>query len=189
MSDRTLAIVVGHVPRVVPAAARSAGLDACLAVVLDTARAGAVDLVIDAALWLACLRGVADAVGADASRVHAEPPHRWLERFRTPRPGPVLGSLESHGATWTTAADPDAVPDWDTVVWTRGERPVAVATRETWFRVGGPAPYHDSDTTSLHVAPGVLNAVLQAVRAGAEAAGGRVTAVSDLRSGANATPR
>lgn len=104
-------------------------------------------------------------------RRHAlEAAPRFLEALRSHRRGPSSGSLAQY-ADRILGGDPDLA--WDTVLWWRGSTLVAAATCEPWYRIGGPAPYHDSYTTSVFVEPTMTEAVLEALVRTVHASGRR----------------
>ena len=175
-----MVIVRRHRPLLVPAEAE-AGLHSKIAVVLSTYRSDSPDMVIDHELWLACLATVGASVDATGSEVFLEPKRRFLEQLRRRRRGPAVGSLEDYATR--IRADP-SVDDWDVIVWKREATVVAAATCERWYLVGGPAPYHDSYTTSVFVQDAAKDRVVDALRAEIPQAGGYVEAVVESESAA-----
>ena len=176
-SERSVTIIRGHVPVERPPGAERAGLVAAVGVVLSTYRRGADGMVHDAPLWLACMHAVTRAVGATATAVYAAPERRLLERVRPPRLGAPLGSLDAYDGRIRrdTSLEGDAGALWQTVEWRDGSGLLAVGSREPWFSVGGPAPYHDSDTTSVLVRPEHVDALVRALAEAVAGHGGVAT--------------
>jgi hypothetical protein len=172
--ERSFKIVRGHVPLLVVPGAREAGLTTAISIVLSTFRSGAQEMVLDHALWLACVQTVAGVVGSTSAEVYAKARRRVLERFRRPRLGPYVGLLDDYGEK--LLADPSEekteTDSWSTIHWHDGAALVAAAGCEPWYAAGGPALYHDSYTTSILVAERHLDELTTAIEAGARQAGG-----------------
>lgn len=180
--ERSLKIVEGHTPRRVPPGAAEAGLTAAVAVVLSTFRSDAADMILDHELWFACVQAAGAVVGATTSEVYAQPDRRFLERLRQPRLGPSVGSLDDYGERLLADRSREKIDTdvWGIVLWRNGVGLVAAAGREDWFAVGGPAPYHDSYTTSISVTPAHSGDLVRAIELHAGRAGGWVEAVERL---------
>jgi hypothetical protein len=88
-----------------------------------------------------------------------------------------LGTLETYAAR--LASDPDA-PEWGVVYWKRRALLVAVAVAEPWYRVGGPAPYHDSYTMRAFLAPVSAADSIARMRRQIEAEGGFVDEIANV---------
>jgi hypothetical protein len=108
-------------------------------------------------------------IRADNTVVYAQPEPRLLD-FRWRPQGKTLGTLDSYGRH--ILSDPSA-PEWQFVFWRKGERLVAAAVCEPWYRVGGPSRYHDSYTTCIFVEPAAVDELAHALalRARKEGAG------------------
>jgi hypothetical protein len=178
--ERSVILVRGHHPArqprrgVEPEAATSVGL------VLSTHRSGNPDMVIDHDLWFACMEAVGAVVGANDSEVWLEPTRGFWSWFRR-KNDRSSGSLDGYMNRVRANQETD---DWHTIIWRKDRGIVAVATCERWYQAGGPAPYHDSYTTSVLLsrpAAGRLGAVLQ-VSVGR--AGGIYEGVVDVRGAA-----
>jgi hypothetical protein len=154
MSNQRLATLVrNHRPLNRIAAADAAGLSACAAVVLSTWRADSPDMVLDHALWLPAMNAVTEATQADDSQVFGAATKVLLGLLGR-RPGPLLGSVQKYGEE--VLADPEFTA-WETMLWFRAGTLVGAANCEPWYAVGGPAPYHDSYTTCLFLAPDLVD--------------------------------
>lgn len=179
--ERSLKIVRGHAPIAVPDAAARAGLTAAVAMVLRTHRSDADDMVLDHELWLTCMNAVTRTVSATKTEVFDVAERRWLERLRRPVLGPRLGSLDDYGQRLRDdlARGEHDSGAWGTVLWWKDAAVVASASCEAWFAVGGPAPYHDSYTSSVLVDPRHVDALLREVRESVRDVGGWVEEVVD----------
>ena len=151
-SERTVSILIGRDSTAgrPPREAVRAGLTATVAAVLSTYRSNSPDMVLDHPLWLRCARAITEVVQADETQVFGELRQGLLGRLLRRRRPPDLGTLETYAAR--LVSDPDA-PEWGVIHWKRGAVLVAVAVAEPWYRVGGPAPYHDSYTMRVFLAP------------------------------------
>jgi len=181
--ERSLKIVRGHAPWYVPVEAASVGLDSAVALVLRTHRTGADGMVFDHELWLACVDAVTRAVRATTVGVFGAAKRRFLERFRRHRLGASLGSLGEfrerlRGELMRRDEDAGA---WQTVLWRKDDLLVATASCEQWFAIGGPAPYHDSYTSSVLLRPRDVDQLVREVASGVERVGGQVDEIVDLR--------
>lgn len=176
LNERSLIIVRDHQPLAVPPGAAAAGLTTAIAVVLSTSRQSADEMVLDHELWLACMQGVAPAVGAASVHVFAASQRRWLERWRRPRLGDHIAGLSQYGSELLADQDPEQTKTdlWETILWKNGDRLCAAASREGWYAVGGPDLYHDSYTTSIMIAPQHAEALVRSIAESADRAGGAV---------------
>ena len=174
-NERSLVIVRRHRPdRVPPEALRFTAMSV-IAVVLSTYRSDSPDMFIDYDLWFACMREVGAVVGATKGEVYNEPRPTllsWL--WRRERPSGV--SLNEFIAR--SRADSDA-GEWTTILWWRDAKVVAAATREPFYLAGGPAPYHDSDTTSIFLDRGAAGRLISMLEDAVPRAGGVIERVLD----------
>jgi hypothetical protein len=158
--ERSVLLVRGHQSARQPQGGVGTAAMTTLAIVLSTRRSRSPDPVLDHELWFACMAAVRTVVGAGDAEVWLEPRRgfwSWLGR-KNARPG---GSLEDYMKRARADQDTD---DWNTIVLRKDRDVVAAATCERWYQAGGPAPYHDSYTTSLSLgrpAASRLGAVLQ----------------------------
>ena len=183
-SERSVKIVRGHVPLERPSGAEKAGLVAAVGIVLSTYRSDAEEMVHDHPLWFACMHAVTRVVRATTTAVYAASERRFLEQFRTARLGAPLGSLDEYyvRVRRDTSSEHDAGDLWQTVEWLDAPRLLAVGGRECWYTVGGPDPYHDSDTTSILVRPQHVDELVREIAAAIAAVDGRVEAIVDIPS-------
>jgi len=167
--ERSVTIVRGYEPAFgqPPADVRDAGLTTTVAAVLSTHRSQNPDSVRDHPLWLACMRSVTEASGADEAEVYGAARRGLLSRLLRRRGGPSLGALDAY------AAGP--APDWAFIRWRRAGVLVAAAQCEPWDLVGGPDRYHDSYTTCVFVAPSLSAAVVDRMRRRVEEEGGQAS--------------
>jgi hypothetical protein len=172
-NDRAVWIVRGHQAQAPEAAA--AGLTSVVAVVLSTFRRDNPDTVLDHELWLACMEAVATVVGATGSEVQL-PPRRgfwaWLRRQRRPRPAGTL-------AAFMVQLRAGGEADWQTVLWRKDDRVVAVATCEPWYRAGGPGLYHDSYTTAVFLGRQAAARLIPVLQLSVAKAGGVIEGAVD----------
>ncbi len=177
-SERVVSIIIGD-----SAAARPprevvrVGLTAAVAAVLSTYRSNSPDMVLDHPLWLSCARAVTEAIHADETHVFGEPQRGRLARLLGCSKPLDLDTLETYAAR--LASEPEA-PEWRLVHWKRRGLLVAVGLAEPWYRVGGPAPYHDSYTMRVFLAPLSTADVVARMRLRIEEAGGFLGQIADV---------
>src|SRR5438093_5380675 len=177
-SERVVSIIIGD-----SAAARPprevvrVGLTAAVAAVLSTYRSNSPDMVLDHPLWLSCARTVTEAIHADETHVFGEPQRGRLARLLGCSKPLDLDTLETYAAR--LASEPEA-PEWRLVHWKRRGLLVAVGVAEPWYRVGGPAPYHDSYTMRVFLAPLSTADVVARMRLRIEEAGGFLGQIADV---------
>jgi len=113
-----------------PPAARKAGLTHRFAVIQETYRAGSADMYFDEALWLAILDFACSfSSGAEA------------------RIGKAAQTREAFLQAWSAASEKDPA---DYIEVHGADGLILFVATELWSNVGGPAPYADSITYSLH---------------------------------------
>jgi len=183
--ERSVLLVRGHQPARPPLGGVETAAMTTLAIVQSTHRSSRPDLVLDHPVWFACMEAVKAVVGASVVQVWLEPRRgfwSWLRRSNDRS----IGSLEDYMNRVQANHDTD---DWHTIVWRKERDVVAAATCERWYQTGGPAPYHDSYTTSLFLSrPAAvrLGAVLQV---SVNRAGGFYAGVVDAQPSAGARAR
>ena len=172
--ERSLSIVPGYQPQFhsIPWHAQQAGLTTTIGLILSTYRADSPDMVLDHALWLACMRAVTAAVTANRTEVYEEVMPRWFERWRKPQKLPLIGSLEDY--TFELRHKAEDARLWQQVDWYRDERLMAIAVCEPWYKVGGPPLYHDSYATCLCVESALSLQLISAITDAVREAGGQV---------------
>lgn len=182
-SERLLRIVRGHVPLRVPEEVQGTALTASVAMVLSTYRSDVDGMVLDHDLWMACMDAVTRTVQGRTSEVFGVPERRILDEYRRQRRGASLGTLREYGERLRTEAsrgDEDG-EDWHTILWWNAGAIVASASCEPWYAVGGPAPYHDSYTTSVLVDPSNVETLIREIITSVRDAGGTIDGVANAQ--------
>jgi hypothetical protein len=174
-NERSLDVVRRHRPDRVPRELRGRVELRAMALVFSTYRSDNPDWFIDYELWFVCMREVSTLVGASSVEVLEEPRHAFARRRSQ--------SLDDFMARARTEPDD---PDWGAVVWSTDGTVVAAAMRERYFSVGGPMPYHDSDTTCLFLHAEAIESMISALKEAVPRAGGIIGNVFD---NAEADPR
>jgi hypothetical protein len=179
-NERSVLVVRGHQPAGGAPAVLPAQPLVVTGLVLSTHREGAVEAVLDHELWAACLEAVTTVVGATSVDVQLERRRgfwSWLWKRKPPAPIALADYLVR------LQTDPDA-PDWTSVVWRRGRDVVAAAACEAWYRSGGPAPYHDSYTTSVFLGRASAARLIPVLQVSVARAGGVLERVVEVSSAA-----
>ena len=177
MADRTLAIVVGYLPRVdrLPSWVRSLGLNLRVAFVLDSYRLDKVDLFFDAELYAALLDEVREVCRADRI-ASLSPTGETLKEFRT-----AADLMRDYEPLPEIERDPlkrALVRREDTIVAAIGSEP--------WAEVGGPMPYNDSYTIPIYSAHDASAQLEAAARSTCRRLGAEIREV--VHAGAAPTP-
>jgi hypothetical protein len=150
-----------------PEIAQKAHLTLRFAVIQETYRSDSVDMYFDEALWT-CIADYARRFCRDAQVKVAA------------LSGQPEQSLESFLAAWAQLDPSDREPPELMLVRCAGELALCVAT-EFWCRIGGPQPYADSYTYSLHSKSDISREVMDFL-AKAEAASGWQLATAPTQS-------
>jgi hypothetical protein len=175
MNQRSVLIVRGHRPQRVPDELGPFEGMNVVAVVLSTHRSENADLLLDHELWFACMEAVSAVVSAGSSEVLVAPPRGFFRWFRR-RKSRSAGALADYMARLRAGQE---VAEWQTILWRKEDRVVAAATCEPWYRLGGPAPYHDSYTTSIFLSRAPAARFAAILQISVARAGGRIDGVLD----------
>ena len=168
--DRSLKIVVGYLAsdRKLPER-QAADLIHRTAFVLDSYRASKVDDYFDSELYAVLLETVRRVVGAD----------RVTGIFDSGERVFVPSAEECRvlvRRTATLGADDEGDP-FERVVFARGDRTVAVAGHEAYWKIGGPDPYHDSYTIPVYTREDLSEALVTEARVACSQLGAQITSV------------
>jgi hypothetical protein len=167
MTDRTMKLVVGYVPRVdrLPSELRRGGFTRRVAFVLDTFRSGNVDMYFDDGLYTALVGAMQDVVSADRMSAVLSS-------------GKTIDLVDTAGLMRLLAQEPTAERGpLPRVLMARGDRTVCVIESEAWAETGGPEPYHDSYTIPVYSQYDLSKPIEAAVRAVCRQTGAELTSV------------
>jgi hypothetical protein len=167
MTERTLTMVVGYIPRVdeLPREARDLGFLRRVALALDTCRSNNVDLYFDVDLYTAMLDVIGQALASNQMSL----------RLRSRETAEAAGALDvKRRLEGVPVLEREPIP---TILLKRGDLAVGLVESVLWANVGGPQPYHDSYTMAVYSSEDVAARLESMVRSRCEREGAELTEV------------
>jgi len=140
MNDRTVKLVSGYLPNIdyPNKTAHNMGLPFRFAIVLDSFRQSKVDMFFDAELFFTLFHRIFSIIEHDTVTILFEEEGKI-----------AFGSLDAAAEHFYSIPEEDREP-FVTATLSLNGTPTGLICAEWYYRVGGPAPYHDSYTYSIY---------------------------------------